>query len=80
MSSGLVPVTTAVAAVPEFVDNTSGYVVEPENYEQLAQAIEEMYLNGNTFVEKSKAAANRVRGQSASYKMAEREIAVIQNH
>jgi len=80
MSSGLVPVTTAVAAVPEFVDNTSGYVVEPESYEQLARAIEDMYLNGNTFVEKSNAAAKRVRGQSAAKKMAEREIAVIQNH
>ena len=80
MSSGLVPVTTAVAAVPEFVDNSSGYVVEPESHEQLAKAIEDMYLNGNTFVEKSRAAAKRVRGQSASDKMAEREIAVIQNH
>ncbi|WP_085665310.1 glycosyltransferase [Pseudomonas sp. B5(2017)] len=79
MSSGLVPVTTAVAAVPEFVDNTSGYVVEPESYEQLAKAIEDMYLNGNTFIEKSKAAAKRVRGQSSAEKMAEREIAVIQN-
>ncbi|MRF41709.1 glycosyltransferase [Escherichia coli] len=79
MSSGLVPVTTAVAAVPEFVDNTSGYVVEPESYEQLAKAIEDMYLNGNTFIEKSKAAAKRVRGQSSADKMAEREIAVIQN-
>lgn len=80
MSSGLVPVTTAVAAVPEFVDNSSGYVVQPESHEQLAKAIEDMYLNGNTFVEKSRAAAKRVRGQSASEKMAEREIAVIQNH
>ncbi|MCI1037332.1 methyltransferase domain-containing protein [Pseudomonas putida] len=80
MSSGLVPVTTAVAAVPEFVDNTSGYVVEPESHEQLAKAIEDMYLNSNTFVEKSRAAANRVRGQSAGDKMAEREIAVIQNY
>ncbi|MNO95966.1 Glycosyltransferase Gtf1 [compost metagenome] len=80
MSSGLVPVTTAVAAVPEFVDNASGYVVEPESYEELAKAIEDMYLNGNTFLEKSRAAAKRVRGQSASKKMADREIAVIQNH
>ncbi|MGE8452035.1 MAG: glycosyltransferase, partial [Pseudomonadales bacterium] len=80
MSSGLVPVTTAVAAVPEFVDNQSGYVVEPESYEQLAKAIEDMYHNGNTFVAKSNAAAKRVRGQSASDKMAEREVAVIQNH
>lgn len=80
MSSGLVPVTTAVAAVPEFVDNSSGYVVEPESHEQLAKALEDMYLNGNTFVEKSRAAAKRVRGQSAGDKMAEREIAVIQNH
>ena len=80
MSSGLVPVTTAVAAVPEFVDNASGYVVEPESYEQLAKAIEDLYLNGNTFVEKSRAAAKRVRGQSSADKIAEREIAVIQNH
>ena len=80
MSSGLVPVTTAVAAVPEFVDNQSGYVVEPESHEQLAKAIEDMYLNGSTFVVKSKAAAKRVREQSASVKMAEREVAVIQNH
>ena len=80
MSSGLVPVTTAVAAVPEFVDNASGYVVEPESYEELAKAIEDMYLNGDTFLKKSRAAAKRVRVQSASDKVADREIAVIQNH
>ncbi|MNH34612.1 hypothetical protein D3C79_952170 [compost metagenome] len=54
-------------------------MVEPESHEQLAQAIEELYLNGNTFIEKSKAAALRVRGQSESGKMAERELAVILN-
>src|SRR5690606_8282186 len=39
MASGLVPVTTAVGAIPEFVDEFSGVVVPPEDARALAEAI-----------------------------------------
>jgi len=40
MSSGLVPVTTSMATIPEFVDNTCAVVIPKEDYVGLAKAIE----------------------------------------
>lgn len=64
MSSGLVPITTKVGAIPEFVDDTCGRVVDPEDYVGLANAIEEIYRNPSLYKRLSKAAVARVRQQS----------------
>ncbi|MFK0095460.1 glycosyltransferase [Pseudomonas sp. NPDC090592] len=74
MASGLVPVTTAVAAIPEFVDKESGFVVEPESAVQLAEALERIYLDQALFSTLSRQAAQRVRGQSDWKKMATLEL------
>ncbi|ECQ5431624.1 glycosyltransferase, partial [Campylobacter coli] len=63
MSSGLVPITNNIAAIPEFVDNECGILVEPENAKLLADAIEFLYKNPDEFMRLSRNAANRVRMQ-----------------
>ncbi|WP_325948643.1 glycosyltransferase family protein [Pseudomonas putida] len=74
MASGLVPVTTGVAAIPEFVDQESGFVVEPESAVQLAEALERIYMDPALFSALSHQAAQRVRGQSDWKKMAALEL------
>lgn len=78
MASGLVPVTTAVAAVPEFVDETSGILVPPEDAKALADAIERLYHDPELFLRLSEAAAKRVRTQSDAALIIAREVAVLQ--
>ncbi|EDO6930751.1 FkbM family methyltransferase [Campylobacter coli] len=63
MSSGLVPITNNIAAIPEFVDSECGILVEPENAKALADAIEFLYKNPDEFMRLSRNAANRVRMQ-----------------
>lgn len=77
MSSGLVPVTSRVAAIPEFVDETCGYLADPEDAGGLAAAIVEMWQNPDIFQRKSRAAAERVRRQSGKRKIIEAELAVL---
>jgi len=64
MSSGLVPITTRVAAVPEFVDEDCGILADPEDYRQLADGIRRLYHDPALFERLSEGAANRVRRQS----------------
>ncbi|HEY9032260.1 MAG TPA: glycosyltransferase [Kangiella sp.] len=64
MSSGLVPITNNVAAIPEFVDESCGFLVEPESYHGLADAIETLYKDEQLFLKMSKNASKRVRQQS----------------
>ncbi len=63
MSSGLVPVTSRVAAVPEFVDDMSGRLVDAEDYYGLANALEELSENPELFSTLSKSASERTRIQ-----------------
>jgi FkbM family methyltransferase len=74
MSSGLVPVTNRVAAIPEFVDDQCGMLVDAEDYVGLAGAIARLYRDPELFLRLSKAAAERVRRQSARAQTIEREL------
>jgi glycosyltransferase involved in cell wall biosynthesis/spore maturation protein CgeB len=65
MSSGLVPVTTAVTAIPEFVDATCGILAAGEDSAGMSAGISEVIMNPAYFLELSAAAAQRVRRQSA---------------
>lgn len=76
MSSGLVPVTTAVAAIPEFVDARSGVLCPPEDASALARGIAMLYEEPDTFLSLSRAAAARVRSERASHDVIERELGV----
>lgn len=77
MASGLVPVTTSVSAVPEFVDDQCGMLVEPDNACELAAAITYLYENPEEFSEKSEMAARRVRAQCDSVLIANKEISLF---
>jgi glycosyltransferase involved in cell wall biosynthesis len=76
MSSGLVPVTNAVAAVPEFVDGSCGILAPPEDAKGLADGIEALYQNPAYFETLSIGAANRVRRQSDIKLLISKELAL----
>jgi glycosyltransferase involved in cell wall biosynthesis len=77
MASGLVPVTSAVAAVPEFVGEEEGFLVPDGDYRGLADAIREMYHDPAVFLRKSAAAARRVRRQASADVVIEQEMALL---
>lgn len=63
MASGLVPITTNVAAIPEFVDEQSGIIVPPEDYKALAESIYSLSKNSSRFKKLSFNTFNRVNQQ-----------------
>ena len=77
MSSGLVPVTNAVAAVPEFVADDCGFLAAAEDYEGLAAAIRQLRDDPQRFLAMSDAAAKRVRLQSGFDQTIGRELTLI---
>lgn len=77
MSSGLVPITNNVAAIPEFVDDTCGMLAPKEDYIKMADDIERLYNDSELFKKMSEAAAERVRNQSSQIYTIDREIELI---
>lgn len=77
MASGLVPVTNRVAAIPEFVDESCALLAPAEDAAALADSIARLYESPILFERLSKAAAARVREQSASKRVIEQELALI---
>ena len=77
MSSGLVPVTTEITAIPEFVDNNCGVLTPPEDYKSISAGILELYDNPERFLEMSENASNRVRNQTDSKLIIEAELRII---
>jgi glycosyltransferase involved in cell wall biosynthesis len=77
MASGLVPITSRVGAVPEFVDEHCGMLAEPESAQGLADAIEALHADPDRFLRLSAAAAARVRRQSGANNTIEREMTLI---
>jgi glycosyltransferase involved in cell wall biosynthesis len=74
MASGLVPVTCAVAAVPEFVDETCGFLAKAEDAKGLAAGIAQLYQNPDQFLRLSANAAARVRSQSTEDVVIDKEM------
>lgn len=77
MSCSLVPVTNAVAAIPEFVNDTCGILAPAEDYIAMTDGIAKLYNNPDLFLEMSKNAANRVRQQTAKERTIPQEIQLI---
>ncbi len=75
MASGLVPVTNAVHAVPEFVDAECAGLAGPDDAEGLAAGIAEMVESPALFLARSAVAAARVRAQSGHERIIPRELA-----
>jgi FkbM family methyltransferase len=74
MSSGLVPVTNAVAAIPEFADADCGVLAKSEDAQGLADGIAYLYENPQQYSQRSSNAAKRVRTQSAQEKIITLEL------
>lgn len=77
MASGLVPVTNAVSAVPEFVDGSCAGLAPADDAEALADALWEMVLSPKLYLDRSAAAAARVRRQSGSEQVIAAELALL---
>ncbi len=77
MSSGLVPVTNAVGAVSEFVDEECGILAGAEDSSALAEGISFLYSNPDKFLLLSRRAADRVRAQSAGNLVIDAELSLI---
>ncbi|MGG3453184.1 glycosyltransferase family protein [Paenibacillus rhizolycopersici] len=77
MSSGLVPITNNVTAIPEFVDDNCGILVDGEDYEGMARGIKELYHNPTKFHQLSHKAAERVRYLSGAEATISKEIKLI---
>jgi glycosyltransferase involved in cell wall biosynthesis len=80
MASGLVPVTNAVAAIPEFVDETCGMLAPQEDAVGLAESIAKLYHSPELFSAMSAAAAARVRRESSSAKTIDLELTLFTNN
>ena len=77
MASGLVPITNAVAAIPEFVDDSCGILAPGEDAEAMARGIALLYEQPQKFSVMSAAAAKRVRRQSDAQIVIADELAVV---
>ena len=79
MASGLVPITNAVTAIPEFVDSSCGILAPDEGYLEMAAGIKALYYDADMFTHMSEKAAERVRKQSTKEYTIKEEIALIYN-
>lgn len=77
MATGMVPVTNAVSAIPEFVDKDSGMLAPAEDFITLADSIELLYNNPNLFKTISRKTAKRVVNQCGYNRTIKREIDLI---
>jgi glycosyltransferase involved in cell wall biosynthesis/spore maturation protein CgeB len=77
MSSGLVPITSAVAAIPEFVDPSCGVLAKGEDAEGLAAGIIAIYEDPAQFAAMSEEAAARIRRQSGTRVIVSKELALF---
>lgn len=77
MASGLVPVTSRVAAIPEFVDERCAFMAEPEDAAGLAAAIARLWADPDLFQRMSAAAAEHVRSISDRARTIGKELALV---
>ncbi len=78
MASGLVPVTNAIAAVLEFTDETCAALAPPDDAQGLADAILEMMEEPQLFLDRSKAAAERIRSERSNQIIIPRELELLE--
>jgi len=74
MSSGLIPITNAITAIPEFVDDNCGILAKDNDVLGLSEGIARIYENPDLFQEMSEASANRVRNQCGFEHTIQKEI------
>lgn len=79
MSSGLVPITNAVTAIPEFVDSECGILTAGEDYKGMAEGVLQLVRDEERFLQMSNSAAKRVRNQSSTKIVIRKEIDLIKS-
>lgn len=80
MSSGLVPISTAVSAIPEFVAHgESGLLAGPEDAEGLAACLEKLISSPETFSRLSEQAAHHAQQTCGPRATTDREIQLIRD-
>lgn len=77
MSSGLVPITTAAGAIPEFVDPSCGELCQLDDAEALAAAVLRLVSDPARFSSMSARAARRVERQSGVHQVIIKELQVL---
>lgn len=77
MSSGLVPLTSSVAAIPEFVDDQVGILADGEDHLALAEGIWALAHDPDRFSKMSAAAAARTRRQCSTEVIIPQELALF---
>ena len=77
MSSGLVPVANAVAAIPEFVDENCGILAPAEDAKAVADGILRLVREPELFMTLSENAAKRVRSKTSKEYTISKEVALI---
>lgn len=78
MSSGLVPISTDIAAIPEYViDGESGLLGAPESAEDIADLIERLHHDPELFTRLSAGAAESVRHQCGPEATISKELELI---
>ncbi len=77
MASGLVPVTNAVAAIPEFVDGSCAWLAAPEDAHGLAMGILTLYREPERYLAMSAAASEQARRLSGAEATINRELVLI---
>lgn len=80
MSSGLVPVSTRISAIPEFVeDGVSGLLAEPESPEGLARHIGELFRDPQRFTTLAGRAAADIRRRCGAEATTDKELELIES-
>jgi glycosyltransferase involved in cell wall biosynthesis/2-polyprenyl-3-methyl-5-hydroxy-6-metoxy-1,4-benzoquinol methylase len=77
MASGLVCVTNRIAAIPEFVSDAEAVLVEGESPRVYAAALRGLLADPDGFVQRSAAAAARVREQCGVAATVDRELELL---
>ncbi|WP_099190536.1 glycosyltransferase [Tepidibacter mesophilus] len=78
MSSGLVPITNGVTAIPEFVDEKCGILAPKNSYKGLAEGIKELYYNSDKYLEMHNNASSKSQNQCGKNIVIPKEIEVIE--
>lgn len=77
MSSGLVPITNPVTAIPEFVDDSCAIQFEESNIPDAIEKIVSLFESPERFLTMSRNAAERVRAQSGPSNTVAKEMEVL---
>ena len=77
MSAGMAVISCNTGAVPEFINEDSGSLFEFDNYWQLSEEIEYLYLHPEEFLRKARNARERVRKQCGYEATIQKELELL---